>query len=58
MSFLNDLPSFVYLYAYGCRAYPLAETWFKDIDRAARKNWPRADLGYLIGYLGNNLYRI
>ncbi len=48
----------MYLYAYGCKAYPLTETWFKDIDRAVRKNWPRADLKYFIGYLGNNLYRI
>jgi|SRR6266566_4325782 len=58
MSFQNNLPNLVYLYTYGCRAYPLAETWLKNIDRAAQKNWPRADLRYLIGYLGNNLYRI
>src|SRR6266699_4911921 len=43
-SLLNDLPSLVHLYAYGCRVYPLAETWLKDIDRAVRKNRPQHKL--------------
>src|SRR6266699_2678715 len=30
-SFQNDLPSLIYLYIYGCKAYLLAEIWFKDI---------------------------
>ncbi len=58
MSFLNDLPNLVHLYAYGCRGYLLNEAWFKDINCSARKNWPRADIGYLVGYKDDNIFRM
>ncbi len=54
-SFLNDLPSFAHLSVYGCRGYLFNEVWFKDIDCAARKNWPRVDIGYFIGYKDDNI---
>src|SRR6266699_2314143 len=56
-SLLNDLLSLVYLYAYGCRGYLFNEVWFKDTDRAARKNWPRVDIRYFIGYKDDNTRR-
>ncbi len=49
-SFLNDLPNLAYLFVYGCRAYILNEPWLKGIDCSVRKNQPRADIGYLVGY--------
>ncbi len=57
MLLLNDLLSLAYLFAYGCRGYLLNEAWLKDTDRAARKNWPRVDIGYLIGYKDDNTCR-
>ena len=55
--FLNDLLSFVHLFVYGCKGYFLNEAWFKDTDCAARKNWPRIDIGYFIGYKDDNIRR-
>src|SRR6266566_5035589 len=55
--FLNDFLSFAHLFTYGCKGYFLNEVWLKDIDCVARKNWPRADIRYLIGYKDDNIRR-
>ncbi len=54
---LNDLPNLAHLSAYGCKGYILNEAWLKDTDRAARKNWPRTNIGYLIEYKDNSIRR-
>ena len=56
-SFLNYLSNFTHLFVYGCRGYFFNEAWLKDTDRTAWKNWPRADIGYLIGYKDDNTRR-
>src|SRR6266566_1563103 len=56
-SLLNDLPTLVHLSVYSCRGYIFNEAWLKDTNRSARKNWPRADIGYLCGYKENESTR-
>ncbi len=55
--FLNDFFSLAYLFVYGCRGYIFNELWLKDIDRSVRKNQPRVDIGYLVGYKDESLIR-
>ncbi len=56
-SLLNDLSNFTHLSIYGCRGYLFNEVQFKDTDRVTRKNWPRIDIGYFIGYKNDNTRR-
>lgn len=51
-------PDFGSTYAYGCRAYPLMKDREAHRDRRAFKVMPRAHIGYLVGYVATNLYRI
>jgi len=51
-------PDWSGIYAYGCRAYALE----KDREAGRKRNWykthPRAHVGYLVGYVASNIYRV
>ena len=51
-------PDWSSLYAYGCRAYPLDRD--REAGRRKRdfKTNPRGHIGYLVGYVASNIYRI
>lgn len=51
-------PDWSGIYAYGCRAYPLAKEREAGIDKRAYKVKPRAHIGYLVGYRASNIYRV
>jgi hypothetical protein len=46
------------IYAYGCRAYPLMKAREQDKDKRDFKVAPRGHIGYLVGYVASNIYRI
>lgn len=46
------------IYAYGCRAYALNKKREQGIGRREFKTKPRAHIGYLVGYIASNIYRI
>jgi hypothetical protein len=46
------------IYAYGCRAYPMNKEREAGRDKRAFKVFPRGHIGYLIGYVASNIYRI
>jgi hypothetical protein len=52
-----DQPDLSNLRAYGCRAYPLTDE-AKAITYRKAKLSPRAYIGYLVGYVATNIYRI
>lgn len=45
-------------YAYGARAYPVINDREAGHDKRGFKVSPRAHIGYLVGYVASNLYRI
>ncbi|KAL0944848.1 reverse transcriptase domain protein [Colletotrichum truncatum] len=53
-------PHWGWIYAYGCRAYPLKSDRERGIHKRTFKVEPRGHVGYLVGYVLNahNLYRI
>ena len=51
-------PDWSGIYAYGARAYPLAKDREALRKKRAFKVDPRAHIGYLIGYVSSNIYRI
>jgi hypothetical protein len=51
-------PDWSNLYAYGCRAYPMVKDREALRQKRAFKVNPRAHLGYLVGYVSSNIYRI
>ena len=46
------------IYAYGCKAYPLMNSFKAKEDKNLFKLRPRAHVGYLVGYHASNIYRI
>lgn len=46
------------IYAYGCKAYPLINSFKAKEDKNLFKLRPRAHVGYLVGYHASNIYRI
>jgi hypothetical protein len=52
-----ELPQMAHLKRYGCRAYPLTQT-YKSGQEKSNKTEPRAHIGYLCGYDSTNIYRI
>lgn len=46
------------MHAYGCRAYVMKPGMQKTHDKNHYKMNPRADIGYLVGYVASNIYRI
>jgi hypothetical protein len=46
------------IYAYGCRAYALMKAREQDKDKRDFKVAPRGHIGYLVGYVASNIYRI
>ena len=56
---LADLkPDWSGIYAYGARAYPLMKAREAGKDKRAFKTSPRGHIGYLVGYVSSNIYRI
>ena len=51
-------PDWSGIYAYGCRAYPLIQDKVAGRRRRDFKVQSRAHIGYLVGYIGTNIYRI
>jgi hypothetical protein len=51
-------PDWSGIYAYGCRAYVLMKERERNLERRAFKVRERGNLGYLVGYLASNIYRI
>lgn len=51
-------PNWSGIYAYGCRAYPLDRDRTAGRDKRGFKVNPRAHIGYLVGYVASNIYRI
>lgn len=52
------LPQWGGIYAYGCWAYALRKERENNTERRLMKGEPRAHLGYLVGYVASNIYRI
>ena len=46
------------IYAYGCRAYPMMKDKEAGRNKRAFKVNPRGHVGYLVGYVASNIYRI
>jgi hypothetical protein len=46
------------IYTYGCRAYALMKAREQDKDKRDFKVAPRGHIGYLVGYIASNIYRI
>ena len=46
------------IYVYGARAYPLIKEREAGKEKRAFKVMPRAHIGYLVGYVASNIYRI
>ena len=58
-SVTTDLrPDWNGIYVYGCRAYPLTKDREAGRHKRDFKVQPRAHIGYLVGYIASNLYRI
>ena len=56
---LADLkPDWDGIYAYRARAYPLMKEREAGKDKRAFKTSPRGHIGYLVGYVSSNIYRI
>jgi hypothetical protein len=51
-------PNWEGIYSYGCRAYALEKPREAGRDRRAYKTKPRGVIGYLVGYVATNIYRI
>ena len=51
-------PSWSGIYAYGARAYPLVKDREAGRNVRAFKTAPRASIGYLVGYVSQNIFRI
>ncbi|CCE34829.1 related to retrotransposon HobS hobase [Claviceps purpurea 20.1] len=51
-------PDWSGLYVYGCRAYPVSRDREADRNRRFYKTNTRGHIGYLVGYVASNIYRI
>ncbi|CCE34838.1 uncharacterized protein CPUR_08777 [Claviceps purpurea 20.1] len=51
-------PDWSGVYAYGCRAYPVSRDREADRNRRWFKTNPRGHIGYLVGYVASNVYRV
>lgn len=51
-------PNWGALRAYGCRAYSLKRAREQGRNKRKMKTEPRGDIGYLVGYVASNLFRI
>jgi hypothetical protein len=51
-------PDWSNIWAYGCRAYPMIKDREALQQKRAFKVNPRAHLGYLVGYVSSNIYRV
>jgi len=51
-------PDWSGVYAYGCRAYVLDKRREAEQDKLGFKTKPRGHIGYLVGYVASNIYRI
>jgi hypothetical protein len=52
------LPNWGNVYAYGCKAYALVRERENNTTRRYLKTHERAHIGYLVGYVASNIFRI
>jgi hypothetical protein len=51
-------PNWDGIYVYGCRAYAMKQAREAGREKRMFKTTPRAHIGYLVGYVASNIYRI